>query len=208
MSTTAMYSPRRIGRETAHLLLDLPVGVAGFSLVVAALATGASLAITLVGVPILAATMLLARGGAELERSRARTLLGTDLAAPPARTGGTTALSRLTAPLKDRAARRASGYFLLLGPVGTTTFSLAVTWWATVAFLVTLPAWSWALPAESLQFGDHVWTSPGELAASTALGLLLLAVTPYVIHAIAGLDRALLRLLDGRPSPDLQSASC
>src|SRR4051812_4246517 len=74
---------RRTVRETAYLLLDLPVGVIGFSAMVSALAVGISLAITLVGIPLLAGTLLAARHVAGLERTRARALLGVTVAAPP-----------------------------------------------------------------------------------------------------------------------------
>jgi hypothetical protein len=188
---------RRTARETAHLLLDLPVGVVGFTVVACALTTGVSLAITLAGVPLLAATMLLARRAADAERARARALLGVSLQAPPAPPAAApTFTARLLNPLRDRSAWRASGYFLLMLPVGTATFSVAVAWWATAIFLATLPAWAWALPADALHVPDGPQLSSAwELAATSATGLLLLAVTPFVIHAVTAADRRLIRLL-------------
>jgi hypothetical protein len=186
-------------RESAHLLLDLPVGVVGFSVMVTALATGASLALTLVGVPLLAAALLLARHAARVERARARALLGVALAAPPARPAAPSPTARLLAPLRDRAAWRASGYFLLMLPAGTVTFTAAVAWWSSTLFLLTLPAWAWALPHGGPQVGDGSWWSaPWELAAASTCGVLLLAATPFVVRALTGIDRALLRLLDAR----------
>jgi hypothetical protein len=194
---------RRAVRESAHLLLDLPVGVLGFSVMVTALATGVSLAITLVGAPLLAAALLLARHAARLERARARTLLGVSLTAPPARPPASSLHGRLLDPLRDRESWRASGYFLLMLPAGTFTFAAAVMWWATVLFLTTLPAWAWALPHGGPQISDSSWWStPMELAGSSCAGLILLAATPFVIHALTGFDRMLLRLLaaPGRPA--------
>jgi hypothetical protein len=64
-------------------------------------------------------------------------------------------------------------------------------------FLLTLPAWAWALPHGGPQISDTSWRSaPLELAASSAGGLLLLAATPFVTHAITRADRTLLHLLD------------
>jgi len=68
--------------ETAYLLLDLVVGVAGFTFVVTGISMGAGLLITLVGIPILVLTLLGCRGAAWLERRRAR-MLGLDLPDPP-----------------------------------------------------------------------------------------------------------------------------
>jgi hypothetical protein len=190
-------SPSRTLRESAYLLLDLPVGVLGFSVVLTCLATGASLAITVVGLPLLAGTLLLARYAGGLERARARTLLGVSLAAPPARAGAGSFMRRLLDPLRDRAAWRASGYFLLMLPTGTLTFSVAVAWWSSALFLVTLPAWAWSLPHDGPHIiGNSWWSAPWELAASSACGLLLLAAAPFVIHALTRADLAVLQLLD------------
>ena len=89
--------------ETFDLLLDLILGVVWFSVFTTLIATGASLLITLIGIPILTATFLLARGVAHVERVRARTFLDTDIETPvrkPAKSNDTR--HRLTAPFTDR----------------------------------------------------------------------------------------------------------
>jgi hypothetical protein len=163
---------------------------------VSALATGASLAITLIGIPILAGTLLLARYAAVAERARARTLLGLSLAPPSPRPAAPTVMGRMLSPLRDGAAWRATAYYLLMLPVGVATFCAAVVWWAATLFLVTLPAWAWALPHHGPRMLDGSWWSaPWQLATSFAIGLVLVAATPFVIHAITRADRALLRLI-------------
>src|SRR3954451_25024786 len=47
----------RTWRETAFLLLDLPMGVAMFTIVVTMLSVGVGLLITLIGLPLLVATI-------------------------------------------------------------------------------------------------------------------------------------------------------
>ncbi|MFL5844248.1 MAG: sensor domain-containing protein [Solirubrobacteraceae bacterium] len=193
MSTHATF-PQLAGRtvrESAYLVLDLGVGVVAFAVMISALVSGVSLAVTLVGIPILAASVLLARHAAGFERYRAQVLLGVSLAAPPALAPEPTFVRRVLAALRDRPARRASVYFLAMLPVGTVTFSAVVAWWSTVGFLVTLPAWSWSLD-------DRWWSGAPEVAAATVIGFVLLAATPFVIHAITRLDRAALRLIDHR----------
>src|SRR4029077_19498759 len=69
----------RTWKETLYLLLSLPVGIVTFSVLVTGLATGAGLLITLLGIPIIWLTFVLARGLADLERMRARTLLDADV---------------------------------------------------------------------------------------------------------------------------------
>ena len=48
-------------RTTAHLLLDLPIGIATFTIAVTLLSTSAALAITLIGLPLLALTLVAAQ---------------------------------------------------------------------------------------------------------------------------------------------------
>src|SRR3954470_10400561 len=120
---------RRAAKETLHLLLDLPVGIAGFTIAVTGLATSAGLLVTFLGVPLLAGTLLLARLGAQAERFRARVLLDLDVPAPHPLVWPAGALGRVLAPFRDGASWRATLYFLLMLPVGIATFSVALGWW-------------------------------------------------------------------------------
>src|SRR5919204_1493554 len=83
--------------------LDLVFGILWFSLFTTGIAAGASLLITLVGLPILTATFLIARAGGWIERRRAALLLGTEIADPvrrPPKSDGV--WDRLMAPFRDR----------------------------------------------------------------------------------------------------------
>src|SRR4029450_3725038 len=73
---------RRTYLETFDLAFDLVIGVLWFSVFTTLIATGASLLITLVGLPILTATFYLARAAAHVERQRARVFLDTDIETP------------------------------------------------------------------------------------------------------------------------------
>src|SRR3954468_4909906 len=88
---------------TLDLLLDFPFAVAWFTLFTTLVATGASLLITLVGLPILTLTFLTARYAARFERWAGRRLLGVEVEEPTSRgPRGNTLLQRLVAPLRDR----------------------------------------------------------------------------------------------------------
>lgn len=67
---------RRTWQEIAHLLANLPVSIFGFVYVVTMVSTGSALAVTVVGLPLLAGGLLGARQLGKLERARARALLG------------------------------------------------------------------------------------------------------------------------------------
>ena len=187
----------RTWRETAYLLIDLPVGVAGFTFVVTGLSLGAGLLITLVGIPILVLTLLGCRGAAWLELRRAR-LLSLDLPDPPPldRTGSF--LRRASRPLVDGVGWRAAAYFVLMLPVGIVTFTVAITIWATALGLLTLPAWAWSVPHGGPQFGNaYYWNKPWQLALAVLAGAILTLLAPWVVRALAACDRGLVRGLLG-----------
>src|SRR5581483_6262683 len=69
------YTEARTVKETLYLLLDLPVGIATFTVVVTLVALGFGMLVTLVGIPILIGAAFVIRAMADAERWRARTLL-------------------------------------------------------------------------------------------------------------------------------------
>lgn len=73
---------RHTWKEIAYLLSNLPVAVLGFVYVVTMLATGVGLAVTVIGLPVLAAGLLGARQLGKAERGRARALLGLRIEEP------------------------------------------------------------------------------------------------------------------------------
>ena len=187
----------RTWRETAYLLIDLVVGVVGFTFVVTGLSLGVGLLITLVGLPVLGLTLLGCRGGAWLELRRAR-MLGLHLPDPPPldRTGSL--FRRLSRPLVDGVGWRGAAYFALMLPVGIVTFTVTLTIWSTALGLLTLPAWAWSLPHGGAQFGDsYYWNRPWQLALSALAGAGLTLLAPWVVRALAVADRGLVRGLLG-----------
>ena len=70
----AYREPRTYG-TAAYLLLGLPLGILEFVLVVTGLSLGLGLVVTLLGIPVLVATLLLVRALASFERRLAWTLL-------------------------------------------------------------------------------------------------------------------------------------
>ncbi len=82
----------RTWKETFHLLLNLPVGIVTFTVIVVGFATGLGMLITLLGIPIIFATMYVSRWMGTIERARAKAFLDADVPAPyradPPRTSG------------------------------------------------------------------------------------------------------------------------
>ncbi|WP_225811473.1 sensor histidine kinase [Streptomyces spinosus] len=122
-------------KEIAYLLLNLPVALFGFAYAVTVLVAGGTLTLTVIGLPLLALSLLGARQLGKLERARARKLLGVRVEEPsplPLAKGGGP-VQRLWMALKDPVGWRTLLYDAIRLPWGVLTFctvlvSLFVLW--------------------------------------------------------------------------------
>ncbi|MER6061796.1 sensor domain-containing protein [Streptomyces sp. NPDC001792] len=116
-------------KEILYLLLNLPVTVFGFVYAITVLSVGGSLTITVVGLPLLALSLLGSRQLGKLERARARWLLGVRVEEPTplplARSGGL--MQRLWMALKDPVGWRTLLYDAIRLPWGILTFCTVLT---------------------------------------------------------------------------------
>jgi signal transduction histidine kinase len=114
-------------KEISHLLANLPASIIGFVYVVTMLATGAGLAVTVVGLPLLAAGLRGSRQLGKLERGRARRLLGLRIDEPsPLPVRRTGFFGWLWSSLKDPVGWRAVLYGLIRLPWGIATFTVTL----------------------------------------------------------------------------------
>ncbi|WP_340376849.1 sensor domain-containing protein [Streptomyces sp. SS7] len=115
-------------KEIAHLLANLPMSLFGFVYVMTVLFTGASLTLTVIGLPLLALGLAGARLAGRFERGRARLLLGVRVDEPSPlpfhRAGGP--LARMWLMLKDPVAWRTVLYDFVRLPWGILTFALVL----------------------------------------------------------------------------------
>ncbi|MCZ0987536.1 sensor histidine kinase [Streptomyces diastatochromogenes] len=116
-------------KEIAHLLLNLPVSLLGFTYVFTVVFVSGVLTLTVIGLPLLAVCLLGARQLGKLERIRSRALLGVRIEEPTplpiARGGGP--MQRLWLALKDPVGWRTLLYDLIRLPWGILTFALVLT---------------------------------------------------------------------------------
>ncbi|MER7464479.1 sensor domain-containing protein [Streptomyces sp. NPDC097981] len=116
-------------KETVHLVSNLPLALVGFVYTVTMVATAGGLSVTAIGLPLLAAGLILSRQLGRLERARARVLLGVRVDEPtplpgPRRAGGF--FPWLWAGVKDPVAWRTVLYGLVRLPWGVLTFTAAL----------------------------------------------------------------------------------
>ena len=204
----------RTWRETLHLLLNLPVGIATFTIVVTGFALGFGLLITLVGIPILIAMLYVSRAMGWFERGRAELLLDVDVprpyrSDPPSDRWWRVPVSRLS----DPATWTEIVYHLLMLPIGIFTFTVAFTFWVLGLSLVLLPVYAWALPQPVHLFdswvkvtldaqphveligGGYGWVidSPIEYVGLVLIGVAVILVTPWIVRGLATANRFLVR---------------
>jgi signal transduction histidine kinase len=187
---------RRTYLETADLLLDLVVAVVWFTIFTTLVATGVSLLITLVGLPILTATFYLARAAAYAERARVRAFLGTEIERPAYKAPKSNSVwHRLTAPFTDRTTWKELTYAWLVQPIlGVINFTVAVTAWALPLWAITLPIY--AIHGEGA--APEVWNGRRldtwhEVLPVVIAGLVVLPLVPWIVRGFAKLDATVAR---------------
>jgi signal transduction histidine kinase len=173
-----IFDPRTYGR-ILYLLLALPLGVAEFSFLVAAISFGFGTAITLIGIPVLIGTVWAWRWLAELERRLIGRLLDTRIPSPyrpdppDARWW-----RRVAARLADPATWKDLAFLLLQLPLGILSFTVTVTVLGVGLGLLFAPAYYWALgPADAIA-ALNVDTLPEALVAVPVGALVLLLGIP------------------------------
>jgi signal transduction histidine kinase len=119
---------RQTWKEIAHLLANLPVSIFGFVYVVTLVSTGAGLAVTAIGLPLLAGGLRGTRLLGRMERARARKLLGVRIDEPsPMPVRGTGFFPWLWSSLRDPVAWRTVLYDFIRLPWGIVTFTVTLT---------------------------------------------------------------------------------
>ncbi|MEV4351026.1 sensor domain-containing protein [Actinoplanes sp. NPDC049596] len=205
MTTTQLEAPvmavrplARVGADTRYVLTGFPVGIAALTLCVTAFSLGLGTVVLWVGVPILAATMMFARGFASAERARIGPVLGQTFEDPTYRTG--TGVRRLLAPLADPQSWRDLAHAILRFIPSTFSFTVVVTWWSMVLGGLTWGLWGWALPDGPNDHNLPEWVglhdSYGLAVAFYLVVAVLFAITlPIVVRGVARLEAGLAHAL-------------
>jgi hypothetical protein len=193
----------RLGLDTAYLLLGLPAGIIAFSVVVSGWATALGLAITLIGLPIAMATIVVSRGMANAERWRAALVLGAPIRGRyrPVSTGRI--VERLKALFADTQTWKDLGWHLLLLPVGVVGFTVAVCCWCWSLWCLTFPIWFKIAPAAA-DFGSFTLDTWWWAALVLCVGVATLPITVALVRGAAAGTGALARLLLGADTEELE----
>ncbi|HWG27192.1 sensor histidine kinase [Actinospica sp.] len=201
---------RRTYAEWLYGLVGLPIAVLGFSLSVTFIAFGVGTFITFLGIFVLAFAVVLGRWLGALDRGLINGLLGGRIQAPRRFKAGRRglfgwALSRLGDPV----GWRGIAYQMVRFPLAVATFVVTVVFWALTLGGTTYWIWYRFLPAEPGHDGRmhraaSLWdTSTSSYFLDTwprvlvtaLIGVLLLWLTPWIVHGSTSVDRLLGRAL-------------
>lgn len=176
-------------RNLAYLLLAFPLGTAYFILIVTGFSLGLGLMVTLLGIPVLLATLVAVRACAAFERKLTNTLLGTVIPPTPIVPAPASGIvRRITALITSPTTWKDLGYLFLEFPMGILTFCLGLT-------LVTIPPYFVFLPiyyrwTDFYYAPYHRVDSLAGALVFVPIGVLLIPVVLHAINGMAALYRA------------------
>jgi signal transduction histidine kinase len=183
-----------------HMLVNLPLGIFYFVIVITGSAVGFGLLVTLMGIPILIGTGWLVRTMGNVERARMNSFLGTNLRNPyrPAATESGW-LARLAAIGKDPATWRDFLFLMLRLPIGIFTFTITVATWAVAISLLCSPIAYW-LGVFQVNFGSWRVDGPGAMMLATFAGAVMTVLAVGITKGLARLETVLAgAMLDASP---------
>jgi signal transduction histidine kinase len=139
---------RRLWLDSRYVLLGFPLGLITLVLTMVGFFLGLGTAIIWIGLPVLAGTLMLARGFATLERSRLGPVLGRSLPHPAYKRAGENPgpIRRVLTPLADGQSWLDLLHGMFRFIPSTIAFALAITWWAGALGGLTFPLWDWSIP--------------------------------------------------------------
>ncbi|WP_406298150.1 sensor histidine kinase [Embleya sp. NBC_00888] len=200
----------RTWTDTIHLVLNLPIGIVGFTYAVVFIALGVGLTpLFLIGLPLLALTLMGSRLFGRMERARASALLDEHVRAPAPLRPRPGVTGWIKSALTDRTGWRACLYLCVQLPWGVFTFAVTTALWAAsltmVTYPLTQPLYRRAdMPGAKLSGdgphapgADHYLAGPGPVTLTVAAGVLLFLATPWLVRGMANVDRVMVRGLLG-----------
>ncbi len=192
----AMLKHPQSYKNLLYSLFSFPLGIVYFVLLITGFSVGLSTLIIWVGIPILLVTMLVARGGMQLERSLTRLLLNTDV--PKIRFKPLPPQATIWHRVKNLATcgRTWQGVFYLFTkfPLGILSFVSSIVFFAIPLSLMASPALLMVFGV-SHEVDNWQIDKPTEAAAASIVGLVLLPFSVAVINGIAWLNAKWAKLI-------------
>jgi hypothetical protein len=174
----------RTARDAAYLTLGLLTSVLAFGVWVAALTLSLTLAILIVGIPVIIGSAYVMRWTAELDRQNAALVFGRPVRGHYRSHRGASLGSRVINTLRDPQVWRDLAWLITHSIVGFAFGVAAVTLVAAVAGVAVLPLWYWALP-EGFQMGLYTADTLPEAIGTAFLAIPAGFITVWILRGMA-----------------------
>nr|WP_296063584.1 sensor histidine kinase [uncultured Actinoplanes sp.] len=200
----ALRMLRRVAIDTQYVLVGFPLGIVTVVLFMTGFFLGLGLAVIWVGIPVLVATLFVARGFAALERARIGPVFGRKVPHPYYKKRPDAGwLRRMVIPLADGQSWLDLLHGMFRFIPSTVAFSLVVTWWSGMLGGLSWFLWGWSIPngPDDQDLPDLLGLS-GDYATKAvfylAVGIFFLGTLYPVVRAAALLEAYFARgLLSG-----------
>jgi signal transduction histidine kinase len=193
---------RQLGIDTQYVLLGFPLGLLTLVLLMVGFSLGVGMFITVLGIPILVATLFQARAFATLERARTGPVLRRKLPHALYKRADRTAgfWRRIVRPLGDGQAWLDLLHGIFRFIPSTIAFCFVLTWWVGTLGGLTSPLWDWAIPRgpdnrdlpQLLGLGDGTQI---RILFNLAIGVVFALTLFPVVRAVALLEAQFARVL-------------
>ncbi len=174
----------RSGREAAYLSAGLLTSTVAFTVWVTCVTLSLTLAVFIIGLPIMLASAYVFRWTAELDRRTVSLFLGRRVRGRYQDHRADTFLGRMAATFRDPQTWRDLSWLIVHSLVGFAFGVAAVTLVAIVLGTATLPLWYWTIP-DGVQFGLWTVDTLPEAIASAFLAIPAAAVTIVLLRWMA-----------------------
>jgi hypothetical protein len=182
-----------------YMFISLGTGVAYFTIVVTGLSTAAGMLVLIIGVPLLLLVLGVVRAIALFEGRLVELLLGTRMPRRPrAEPPGAGFIQRMLFWVKDGRTWASTAYMLLMLPLGTIYFTVAVTGLAVGVGLIGAPLWGWigdytfVVEDVTYHWSFPVWAIPLAVIAGAIVLVAWLHIVRGIGRGHAALAKAML----------------
>ena len=183
-------SLRRTVLDAAYLSIGLLTSIVALAVWITAVSVSLSLAVFIVGLPVIVGAAYVMRWTAELDRRNAALVFGRPVRAHYTAHSEASFLGRVGATLRDSRMWRDLAWLITHSVVGLAFGVVAVSLVASVLGIAALPFWYWAIP-DGVQFG--LWTADTLPLAILSAFLAVPAgfVSVYLLRGMTRLHAAL-----------------
>jgi hypothetical protein len=194
---TMLPDPFRTARDIAYLSLGLLTSIVAMAVWIVALSLSLTLAILIVGLPVIIGSAYVMRWTAELDRRTAALVFGRPVRGHSRSHRARSLGGRVLATVRDPQTWRDLAWLITHSVVGLVFGIVAVTLVATVAGLATLPLWYWSLP-EGAEMGLYNADTLPWAIVTAFLAAPLAWVSVWIIRGLAKFHASLAAELLGR----------